>query len=243
MNDRKFEQAMELVGVLLFVSCMGFAFLVAVLVGAVGGHAGGSTGGVASPSTVQTESSSPSARSLGSGSAGGETFPLSDGCRPIACSGGGDRDGVSGAMPPAPASTTISSPVVGASGESLTPATSTYAPLGPTVIISAQPPPATAVTSPRAVETTWPVSNTLEAQVRASVERYFSASLWSKAMSVATCETHGTFNVLAVGAAGEIGIWQINPAIWGAVPGDIDGQTALAASIVARYGFAPWSCK
>ena len=94
------------------------------------------------------------------------------------------------------------------------------------MIISAQPSP----------------TGTLEAQVRASIQRWFPAEQWSKASSVAACETGGTYNVNAVGAAGEIGIYQVNPYVWGAVPADIDGQVKQAAGIVARYGWGPWSC-
>ena len=62
------------------------------------------------------------------------------------------------------------------------------------------------------------------------------------AYRVASCETGGTFNPGAVGLAGEQGIYQIRSEFWGSVPPDIAGQTAMAASIVARYGWSPWAC-
>ena len=82
----------------------------------------------------------------------------------------------------------------------------------------------------------------LEAEVWAAIQVYFSASEWATAMRVARCESGGTFDPAIVGAHGERGIYQIRPEFWGSVPPDIDGQTAMAASIVARHFWIPWSC-
>ncbi|MGE0133745.1 MAG: hypothetical protein AB7L91_06370 [Dehalococcoidia bacterium] len=81
-----------------------------------------------------------------------------------------------------------------------------------------------------------------EAQALAAIEAYFPASERATAYRVASCETGGTFDPTVVGKAGERGIFQVMAVYHGAVPGDIEGQTEQAASIVARQGWSPWSC-
>ena len=83
----------------------------------------------------------------------------------------------------------------------------------------------------------------LEAEVWAAIMLYFPSAQWAMAMRVARCESGGTFDPAIVGKAGERGIYQIRPEFWGSVPPDIEGQTAQAASIVARHSWAPWSCR
>ena len=63
------------------------------------------------------------------------------------------------------------------------------------------------------------------------------------AMSVAECETGGTFNPGLIGAHGEQGVYQVLAVYHGSVPSDITGQVAQAAGIVAREGWQPWSCR
>ena len=82
-----------------------------------------------------------------------------------------------------------------------------------------------------------------EDEVLAAVQAYFPASEWGRAMSVAECETGGTFNPGLIGAHGEQGVYQVLAVYHGSVPSDITGQVAQAAGIVAREGWQPWSCR
>lgn len=184
-------------------------------VGWVNGHAVSST----APARAGTSSSSP-ARSSSAGE--GRIGDMANGSPAALPSddGGGDRSGANGergsglfvpqqaaGSTPAPASTTVVSAVL--SVESVAPPTveATAPPkVSATVIISAQPPPATAVTSPRAVETLAPVSNTLEAQVRAS---HWPASLYSAVLCIVQRESGGNPGV--TGALAERGLMQIHP--------------------------------
>lgn len=169
-------------------------------VGWVNGHAVSLTEKGVRDGVLLEQSSSPSARSLVTG--GGD---MANGS-PAALPPGGEDRGTS-AQTPAPASTTVVSAVL--SVESVAPPTveATAPPkVSATVIISAQPPPATAVTSPRAVETLAPVSNTLEAQVRAS---RWPASLYSAVLCIVQRESGGDAGV--TGKAGERGLLQVHP--------------------------------
>ena len=81
-----------------------------------------------------------------------------------------------------------------------------------------------------------------EAEVWAAIQAYFPISDWAAAMSVAGCETGGTYNPGLIGAHGEQGIYQVRAIYHGVVPADITGQVAQASGIVARYGWEPWTC-
>ena len=58
---------------------------------------------------------------------------------------------------------------------------------------------------------------------------------------IMVCESNG--DTTALGAAGEVGAWQVTPRWWGAVPSDIVGQAQQAARIMAEHGDGPWTTK
>lgn len=207
MNDRKFQQMAELVGVLLCVAVFGFAFLVALVTGHVRGSTSSDTSQVPSPAT---RSIFPPARTP---------------APPMTGMGGGEEGGA-----------VLSAQTIGTPASTTSPAPSST----PTVIVSALAPPATAVTSPRTVATIEPVSNTLEAQVRAAVEANFPPSEWATAMAIAYRESR--YQPWAVEPGGQhFGVFQVDPSLHGAVPSDIAGQVAQAAALWRRAGWQPWS--
>lgn len=108
------------------------------------------------------------------------------------------------------------------------------APLPTVVITSEAPTPPAAPLEPPAG------GESLEAQFRAAVERYFPASEWATAMRVAWCESR--YQPWATNGE-HTGVFQVTARFHGAVPSDIDGQVQQAAGIVAREGWQPWSCR
>ena len=155
-------------------------------------------------------------------------LPASSSVMPVAGGGGETPEGRAGEITATPA-ITVDVTVTSALQDSQPP---TAQPLPPSPTTAANRPESHPVRS----------HGSLEAEVWAAVQRYFPASEWAAALRVARCESGGTFDPALVGAAGERGIYQIRPEFWGSVPPDIDGQTAQAASIVARHSWRYWSC-
>lgn len=233
------KRTMVMVGVLSVVTGFG-----AVLVGS---QAGGSTGGVASaPNAARTQSILPPARSLqgvgGGDMANGSPAALSPELRFALAEaeairiGGEDRGTPTIARTGQPASTTVVSSVEQAevAPRGFATAQPTYA---PTVIISAMTP-----TAGVRAETAHTETGSLEAQVRASVERWFPASEEATAMRVAYCESRDEPWAAEPGGAHH-GVFQVADSIWGAVPSDVDSQVRQAAVVWRAGGWGMWSCQ
>lgn len=62
-----------------------------------------------------------------------------------------------------------------------------------------------------------------------------------EALRVAWCESR--FDPQAVGEAGERGLFQVLPHVWGPVPAEPAGQVAQAHEIWQKHGWRPWTCR
>lgn len=239
-RDRRFQQAAELAGVLLFVALFGLAFLVAVVVGAVGGRTDRSTEGtprIGVPSIV-LPARTPVPPAVGMGD-GGQPIQAP---APVVSIVPNPATAIQSAV------TEVSATPISQNGplvkQAAPPTSAVVAPVS-TVIVSAMTPTARATS-----EVSSPVqTGTLEAQVRAAVERYFPASEWATAMRIASCESH--FEPWAAEPGGNhFGVLQVDPSLHGAVPPDIDGQVRQGAEVWAkvdasghRLGWSQWSCR
>lgn len=214
----------------------------------VGGRVWGLTGGAAvSPGAARTESSFTPARSLVER---GGVSDMELGLPDTRLTGGGDGGANPAAVSAAPASTTVTqaliSPTATSVQQAATQASVVVAPVStPTVIISAMTPTARATEAKSAAvqpsDLSGQLAGSLEAQVRASVERWFPASEIQTAMRVAYCESR--YQPWAAEPGGRhFGVMQVDPSLWGAVPGDIDGQIQQAAVVWRAGSWAMWSC-
>ena len=85
---------------------------------------------------------------------------------------------------------------------------------------------------------------------QAMIVTTWPADLHDQALDIAYCESRG--RPLAIGAAGEIGLFQIMPGYWQsfcaehAAPGDLYDpvqNSRCALAIWQRSGWQPWSCR
>lgn len=102
-----------------------------------------------------------------------------------------------------------------------------------------QPPPPTAAAPPSPPPVPAPSHQEPPTAILVAL-RAFPPEHRAEALAVAWCESR--WDASAVGAAGEIGAWQVNPRWHGPVPADLAGQARQAAAIHAAHGWAPWSC-
>ena len=80
-----------------------------------------------------------------------------------------------------------------------------------------------------------------EREFIAAVVAEFHPRDWQKAIQVGACESR--YDPGAIGALGERGAWQVQPAVWGPVDSDVRLQARQAAAIVAIAGWKPWACQ
>jgi len=62
-------------------------------------------------------------------------------------------------------------------------------------------------------------------------------------LRITACESGGTWDTTLIGAAGEVGVAQVIPRFWGAVPADLRGQFEQADRIYTEHGDWPWTTR